>query len=67
MSEISKCLKCGGTDLKPGSMASFAGFTFKPAGASIWRDPLNVDAAMCPDCGFLELSADPESLKRVIK
>ena len=69
------CLKCKGNNLKPGALLSFGGFFhsvrfFRPNGGSS-RSSKNhavpVSATMCVDCGFVEISADPEAAKAVNK
>ena len=73
MSESQKCLKCGGTDLRPGKFVGRFFPTvcnFRPeggSGISYKMHTAGLKVAMCPDCGFLEMSGDPENLKAVIK
>ena len=67
-----KCLKCGGTNLKPGSIWSWGAFfrtvcCFRPEGLSSKKPYLLLTATMCVDCGFVEISGDPEAAKAVIR
>ena len=72
MSESQKCLKCGGTDLKPGQLcgAFQPGLAFRPEGgglASYKKHAINVQASICLDCGFVAISGDPDAAKALIK
>lgn len=72
MTDSPKCLKCGGTDLKAGQLrgAFLPVSAFQPEGgswASYKKHAMAVKAAICLDCGFLEISGDPETAKALIK
>jgi len=72
MTDKSKCLKCGGTDLKAGKVsgAFFPVSVFRPEGgslASYKNHAMPVKAAICLECGFVEISGDPEVAKAVLK
>ena len=65
------CMKCRGTNLKPGRLTTPGLCSFVPAGgtgASYQNQvvPGNI-ATVCLDCGFLEVSCDPDAVKAVIK
>ena len=71
MTDDSKCLKCGGTDLKAGKLsgAFLPVSVFRPEGgglASYKNHALPVKAVICLDCGFVEISGDPEVAKAVV-
>ena len=72
MTDNPKCLKCGGTDLKAGKLsgAFLPVSVFRPEGGS-WASYKNhamaVKAVMCLECGFVELSGDPEAAKAVVE
>jgi hypothetical protein len=69
----SGCVKCGGSNFAPGNLA--LGFLFAPvcvfhpesASASSMRKrtPM-VKAAICLDCGSIELTGDPAATKAAI-
>ena len=77
MADSPKCLKCGGTDLKAGKASGAVFFPcqifiFRPEGMSMFRrsskpQGVPVKATICLDCGFLEMSVDPEAAKVVIE
>ncbi len=72
MADRPKCLKCGGMDLKAGKLsgAFLPVSVFRPEGGS-WASYKNhamaVRAVMCLDCGFLEISGDPETARTLVK
>lgn len=70
MSEIPKCLKCGGTELKPGTIASSLNRPYFVPDGGILRTVtlagVELNAKMCLKCGLLQISADPEAVKASI-
>ena len=73
MSDSPKCLKCGGTDLQPGQLwGRFfpTASAFIPKGGSTWSyntQSLITKNTICLDCGFVEVSCDPEAAKALVK
>ena len=66
MSEVKKCLRCGSTNLKPGSFQSTGKVYFRPKGAkllTIATSGVPVDAIGCFDCGHVELIIDPKKAR----
>lgn len=71
MSDETRCMKCGGTDLKPGMLTAPGVCAFVPEGGSAISHQNSVvpgnRATVCLDCGFLEVSCDPEAARATIK
>ena len=65
------CMKCRGMNLKRGHLTFPGTCSFIPEGGTAvsFKNqvvPGNL-ATVCLDCGFLEVSCDPETVKAVIK
>jgi len=70
MSEVKNCLRCGSTNLKPGSFQSTGKVYFRPKGAkllTIHTSGVPVGAIGCLDCGHIELTVDPKTAKELSK
>jgi len=70
MSEEKKCLRCGGTNLKPGSIQSTGRVSFRPKNAKFITartGDIPVNANICVDCGYVELLADTDKAKSLVK
>jgi hypothetical protein len=70
--QAERCLRCQGTDLKPGTLSGpfLPVSLFRPEGAgwaSYKKHSFCVRATICLDCGFVQISGDPEEAKAVIK
>jgi len=73
MSTNNKCPRCGSANLEPGELNASAEMIgrvqFKPAHKRFFtlRSGVPVTAAVCMDCGLLELNADTELLAGLLK
>ena len=75
MADSAKCLKCGGTNLKPGELRSgldlfpISAFRLNTGKRALFdKTPaVLLNAAMCLDCGFVEILGDPGAAKAIVK
>ena len=70
MSEERKCLKCGGTNVKPGAIESTGKIYARPNDAKLdtfLTTGALVNVNICFDCGYIELIGDTDKLKSLIK
>ena len=61
MSEETKCLRCGGTNLEDGELQSTGKVYTRPKRASlsaVLTTGVVVDTVLCYDCGHVELVVD---------
>ena len=64
-----KCLRCGGTQLEPGRIQSRGKVWFKPDNAKFFTfntSDVQVRAALCLDCGTVDLVGDIEKAQALI-
>ena len=63
------CVKCGSSNFAPGNLS----MVYPPVAVCVFRlegdsaRSTSVKAAMCLDCGFLELIGDPAAAKAAMK
>ena len=65
-----KCLRCGGTNLEPGSIQSSGRVCFRPKRAKFISTKVadvSVKAHICIDCGHMELVGDAKKAKLLVK
>ena len=70
MSDEQKCLRCGGTNLEPGSIQSTGKVCFRPKKCKFLTTKsgdICVNANICIDCGHLELVGDVKKTKLLVK
>ena len=73
MDDNPKCLECGGMELKPGQLMGYffpTASAFIPKGGSkrsYNTQSLLTKNTICLDCGFVEISCDPEAAKVLVK
>ena len=70
MSDESKCLKCGGTNVKPGAIESTGKIYARPNDAkldTLLRTGALVNVNICFDCGHVEMVVDTDKAKSLIK
>ena len=70
MDQENKCLKCGGTNVKPGAIQSTGKIYARPNDAkldTIFMTGALVDANICFDCGHVETVVEPEKLELMAK
>ncbi|MFX0201963.1 MAG: hypothetical protein ACFFCW_38115 [Candidatus Hodarchaeota archaeon] len=70
MNEENKCLRCGGTNLEPGSIQSNGRVCFRPKKVkflSIRSADVCVKANICIDCGHMEFLGDAKKTKLLVK
>lgn len=70
MSEEKKCLRCGSTNLEPGSIQSNGRVGFRPKKSkflTIKSADIGVNANICIDCGHMELVGDTKKAKLLVK
>jgi predicted nucleic-acid-binding Zn-ribbon protein len=70
MNDEKKCLRCGGTNLTDGDFQSTGKIYSCPKNAkmsAIFITGVLVSSIICLDCGYLELSVDPEKAKLITK
>ena len=70
MSEEKKCLRCGGTNLKPSNFHSTGKIYSRPKNAklvALLTGGVPVSALTCLDCGHVELLVDANKAKLLIK
>jgi excisionase family DNA binding protein len=64
------CSHCGHSELTPGKLSSTGRVYFRPAKVKFFtlKEPMvEVEAKVCPRCGFVTLSADTEKMKALEK
>ena len=73
MEHSAKCLKCGGTELRPGHLSTadwkyITQFWVKGR-RSFWRRGTFVPltSTICLKCGFVELIGDPEAARAAVE
>lgn len=70
MDEEKKCLRCGGSNLKPSALQSTGKVYARPKDAklvTVLTTGVMVDAIICLDCGHVELVVDKEKVKSILK
>ena len=70
MGQENKCLKCGGTNVKPGAIQSTGKIYACPNDAklsTVFTSGTLVNANICFDCGHVEMVVEPEKLKLMAK
>jgi len=70
MSEENKCLKCGGTNLKPSKLESTGKIYARPDDAkfeTVLTTGALVNANICLDCGHVELVVNADQAKSMVK
>ena len=70
MDEEKKCLRCGGSNLKPGSFESTGKIYFRSEDAklvSVLTTGVLVNAEVCFDCGHVELIVDANKVRSLAK
>lgn len=70
MNEEKKCLRCGGTNLEPGSIQSNGKVRFRPKRAKFLTDKTAdvwIKANICIDCGHMEIVGDAKKTKLLVK
>ena len=73
MNDSPKCLKCGGTELKPGQLMGYffpTASAFVPKGGSkrsYNTQSLLTKNTICLNYGFVEITYDPEVAKTLVK
>ena len=70
MSEEKKCLRCGGTNVKPGALQSTGKIYARPSDAkleTIFTTGALIDVNICFDCGHVEMVVEPGKLKALAK
>jgi predicted nucleic-acid-binding Zn-ribbon protein len=70
MDEKKKCLRCGSTNLEPGSIQSNGKVCFRPKKAkflSTRSADVCVKANICIDCGHMEFVGDAKKTKLLVK
>ncbi|MBA7682330.1 hypothetical protein ES703_90680 [subsurface metagenome] len=69
MNEEKKCLSCGGTNLKPGSIQSSGKVAFRAKDTKFLTTKtgdITVSANICVDCGHIELIGDTDKASSLI-
>jgi hypothetical protein len=70
MSIEMKCLRCGGTNVKPSAMQSTGKIYSRPEDAklsTIFTTGTPVSGLVCFDCGHVELFVDTNKVKALVK
>jgi len=70
MSEEKKCLRCGGTNVKPGALQSTGKIYARPNDAKLdtfLTTGALVNVNICFDCGHVEMVVEPDKLKSLTK
>ncbi len=70
MSEEKKCLRCGGTNVKPGALQSTGKIDARPNDAkleTVFTTGALVNSNICFDCGHVEMVVEPDKLKSLTK
>jgi hypothetical protein len=74
MEAPAKCLKCGGTDLKPGELCIsyilFPVSVFRFEGQRSFgfgNAALPIKTTICLDCGFVDMSGDPVAARAFLQ
>lgn len=70
MDEEKKCLRCGGSNLKPSALQSTGKVYVRPKDAklvTVLTTGVMVDAVVCLDCGHVELVANKDKIKALLK
>ncbi len=70
MNEENKCLRCGGTNLKPSELQSTGKIYSRPKDAklvTVLTTGVPVSALICLTCGHVELIVDTEKVKSITK
>jgi predicted nucleic-acid-binding Zn-ribbon protein len=68
MNPEKNCLRCGSTNLKPGSFQSTGKVYFRASDAkllTLHTSGVVVDAIGCFDCGHIELTVDPKKIRNI--
>ena len=69
MNEEKKCLRCGGTNLEPGSIQSTGKVWFRPQKAKFLSTKVAdvwIKANICIDCGHMEFVGDAKKTKLLV-
>ena len=70
MNEENKCLRCGGTNVKPGALQSTGKIYARPNNAkleTVFKTGVLVNVNICFECGHVEMVVLPEKLKLITK
>ena len=70
MNEEKKCLRCGGTNVKPGALQSTGKIYARPNNAkleTVFKTGVLVNVNICFECGHVEMVVLPEKLKLITK
>ena len=70
MNEETKCLRCGGTNVKPGALQSTGKIYARPDNANVetfLKTGVLVNVNICFDCGHVEMVVVPDKLKSIMK
>ncbi len=70
MDQENKCLKCGGTNVKPGAIQSTGYIYARPKDAklgAVFTSGALVNVNICFDCGHVEMVVEPEKLELMTK
>ena len=70
MNVENKCLRCGGTNVKPGVLQSTGKIYARPNDANLntfLNTGVVVNANICFDCGHVEMVVVPDKLKSIMK
>ncbi len=68
MDEEKICLRCGSTNIKPGSFQSTGKVYFRVRDAkllTLHTSGVAVDAVGCYDCGHIELTVNPKKVREL--
>ncbi len=68
MNEENKCLRCGGTNVKPGALESTGKIYARPNNAKLetfLKTGVMVNVNICFDCGHVEMVVVPDKLKSI--
>ena len=68
MSDELKCLRCGGTNLAPGTVQASGSLRFRPDNTKFWTletGDVAIQSFMCTDCGTVTLLGDVDKEKRL--
>jgi len=70
MDQKKNCLRCGSTNIKPGSFQSTGKVYFRARDAklsTLLTSGVAVDAIGCYDCGHIELTMNPKKARALSK
>lgn len=70
MNEEKTCLRCGGSNLEPGSLRSTGRVSFRPKRAKFLSSKfadIHVEADICIDCGHIDFVGDAKKTESLLK